>query len=143
VDPDIPGNRVGENNTQLFSWYWPGDDESILPIVTSIVDMTILSFVNAAIASLPDPSEKIRKLCGCLEEPIVDSGLYARNVTSIFDSNPAAGWVKAAMKLSNLTLCCVVYRGHKPMGQMVPRCLCMVAAATFLWMTSSHLQPRI
>jgi len=26
---------------------------------------------------------------------------------------------------------------------MVPRCLCVVATATFLWMTSSHLQPRI
>ena len=41
VDPDIAGMRVGESNTQVFSWHWPGDDESILPIVTSIVDMTI------------------------------------------------------------------------------------------------------
>jgi len=32
VDADIAGKRVGENNTQLFSWHWPGDDESILPI---------------------------------------------------------------------------------------------------------------
>jgi len=59
VDPDIGVKRVGENNTQLFSWHWPGDDESILPIVTSIVDTTILSIVNAAIASLPDSSRKI------------------------------------------------------------------------------------
>jgi hypothetical protein len=50
---------VGETNTQLFSWYWPGDDESIFPIVTSIVDTTILSIVNAAISGLPDPSRKI------------------------------------------------------------------------------------
>jgi hypothetical protein len=45
VDPDIAGKRVGENNTQRLSWHWPGDDESILLIVTSIVDTTILSIV--------------------------------------------------------------------------------------------------
>ena len=116
VDPDIAGKRVGENNTQLFSWHWPGDDESILPIVTSIVDMTILSIVNAAIAGLPDPSRKIRELWGCLEEPNGDGGPYARNVTPIFDNNTAAGWVKAAMKLSNPTLFCVVYRGQQADG---------------------------
>ena len=116
VDPDIAGKRVGENNTQLFSWHWPGDDESILPIVTSIVDMSILSIVNAAIAGLPDPSRKIRELWGCLEEPNGDGGPYARNVTPIFDNNTAAGWVKAAMKLSNPTLFCVVYRGQQADG---------------------------
>jgi len=62
VDPDIPGKRVGENHTQLFSWHWPADDESILPIVTSIVDIIILSIVNAAIPSLRDPRWKIREL---------------------------------------------------------------------------------
>jgi hypothetical protein len=41
VDLDIAGKRVGENNTQLFAWHWPGDDESTLPIVTSIVDAAI------------------------------------------------------------------------------------------------------
>ena len=30
-----------------------------------------------------------------------------------------------------------------PTAQLVPRCLCVVAPATYLWMTSSHLQPRI
>jgi len=59
VDPDIAGKRVGENNTQLFSSHWLGDDESMLPIVTSIVDTTILSMVSAAIAGLPDPSWNI------------------------------------------------------------------------------------
>jgi len=97
VDPDIAGKRVGENNTQLFSWHWPGDDASILPIVTSIVDTTILSIVNAAIAGLPDPSWIIREHWGCLEEPIGDGGPYARNVTPIFDNNTAAGWVKVAI----------------------------------------------
>jgi len=116
VDPDIAGKRVGENNTQLFSWHWPGDDESILPIVTSIVDTTILSIVNAAIASLPDPSRKIRELWGYLEEPNGDGGPYARKVTPIFDNNTAAGWVKAAMKLSNPTVFCVVYRGQQADG---------------------------
>jgi len=41
VDPNIAGMRVGENNTHLFSWHWPGDDESIRSIGTSIVDTTI------------------------------------------------------------------------------------------------------
>jgi len=59
VDPDIAGMRLGETNTQLFSWYWPGDDESVLPMVTSIVDTTILSMVNAANIGLLDPSPKI------------------------------------------------------------------------------------
>jgi hypothetical protein len=113
VDPDIARKRVGENNTQLFSWQWPGDDESILPIVTSIVDTTILSIVNAAITSLPDPSQKIRELWGCLEEPNADGGPYARNVTPIFDNNTAAGCVKAAMKLSNPPLVSVVYHGQQ------------------------------
>jgi hypothetical protein len=59
VNPDIAGKSVGKNNTQLFSWQWPGDGELILPIFTSIVDFTIVSIVNAAIAGLPDPSRKI------------------------------------------------------------------------------------
>ena len=116
VDPDIAGKRVGENNTQLFSWHWPGDDESILPIVTSIVGTTILSIVNAAIAGLPDPRRKIRELWGCLEEPTGDGGLYARNVTPIIDNNTAAGRVKVAIKWSNPTLFCVVYRRQQADG---------------------------
>jgi len=56
VDPDIAWKRVGEHNTQQFSWYCPGDDESILPIVTSIIDTTILSIVDPAIPDPPDPS---------------------------------------------------------------------------------------
>jgi hypothetical protein len=113
VDPDFAGKKVGENNTQPFSWHWPGDDESILPIVTSIIDTTILSIVNAATLHLPDPSRKIQELWGCLEKPNGDGGPYARNVTPIFDNNPAARWVKVAMKFSNQMLCCVVYRGQQ------------------------------
>jgi len=66
VDPYIAGKRAAENNTELFSWHWPWDDESILPIVTSNFDTTILSMVNAAIARLPDPSRQIRQLWGYL-----------------------------------------------------------------------------
>jgi len=116
VDSDIARKRVGENNTQLFSWHWPGDDESILPIVTSIVNTTISSIVNAAIAGLPDPSREIRQLWGCLEEPDGGGGPYARNDTPIFDNNTAAGCVKAVIKLSNPTLFCVVYRGLQADG---------------------------
>jgi len=115
-DPDIGGKRVGENNTQLFSWHWPGDDESILPILTSIVDTTILSIVNAAIAGLPDPSRKIREVWGYLEEPNGDGGPCARNFTPMINNNNAAGWVKAAMILSNPRLFCVIYRGQQADG---------------------------
>jgi hypothetical protein len=59
VDSDIAGKRVGENNTQLFPWHWPGHDESIVPIVTSIVNMSILSIVNVAISCYPDTGQKI------------------------------------------------------------------------------------
>jgi len=111
VDPDIAGMRLGEFDTQLFSWDWHGDDESILAIVTSMVDMTILPIVNAAIASLWDPSPKIRALWGCWEQPNGHGGLYARNVTPIFDNNTAAGWVEVGMNSSNPTLFCVVHCG--------------------------------
>jgi len=110
ADPNIAEKRVGENNTQLFSLHWPVDYESI---VTSIVDSTILSIVNVVIAGLPDPSRRIQDLCSCLEEPNGDGGLYTHNVTSIFDNNTAARWGKVAMKLSNPTLFCVVYRGQQ------------------------------
>ena len=113
VDPNIAGKRVGENNAQLFSWHWPGDDEPILPIVTSIVNTTILSIVNAAMAGLPDPSQKIREIWGRQEEPDGDGSLYACNVTPIFDYNSAARWVKVAIKLSNPMLFGVVYRGQQ------------------------------
>jgi len=58
VDPDIAGKRVGDNS-QVVSWHWPGEGELILPMVTSIVDTTSLSIVNAAIAGLQDPSWKL------------------------------------------------------------------------------------
>jgi len=81
VDPDIAGKRVGENNTQLFSRHWPGDDESIPRIVTSIVDTTILSIMNANIPGQPDPRRKIRELCSSQEELDGDGGPYAHNFT--------------------------------------------------------------
>jgi len=116
VDPDIAGKRVGENNTQLFSWHWPGDDESILLIVTSIVDTTILSIVNGAIPGLPDPSRNIREFWACLEEPTGDGGPYPHDITPIFNKNTAAGWVKTAMKLSNPMHFCVVDPGQQADG---------------------------
>ena len=112
VDPDCAVKMVGDNNTQLCIWDWPEDNGSILPIVTSIVDTTIVSIINTAIAGLPDPSWQIREIWGCLEEPNGDGGPYSLNVTPIFHINAAAGWVKAVMKVSNPTLFCVVYRGQ-------------------------------
>jgi len=90
VDPDIAGKRVGENNIQLLSWHWPADDELILPIVTSLIDTTILSILNAMIPSMQNPSRKFRLLSSCQEEPNGDGGSYTCNVTPIFDNNTAA-----------------------------------------------------
>jgi hypothetical protein len=113
VDPNIAGKRVGEINTQLFSQDWPGDNESILPIVTAIVDGTIFSMVNAAITGLPDPSRKIPELWHFLEEPNEHGGRYAHHLTTNFDNDTAARWVKAAMILSNPTLFRIVHRGQQ------------------------------
>jgi hypothetical protein len=107
---------VGENNTQLFSWHWPGDDELKLLIVISIVDMTVFSNVNSAFAGLPDTSQKIRELWGCVEEPNGDGGPYVRNVTPILSNNTAAGWINVAMKLSSPTHFCIVYCGEQADG---------------------------
>jgi len=111
VDRDIAGKRVGENNTQLFWWHWPGDVEFILLTFTSIIDITILSIVCAAIARLPDSSQPIQGRWGFWEMPDGDGGQYAHNGTPIFDNNTAAGWVKVAMKWSNPKLFSFVYHG--------------------------------
>jgi len=109
VDPDIAGIRVGENNTQLFSLHWPGVDESILLIVTSIVDMTILSMVIAPIDILADPSQTIHELWDCWMEANGHGGLHTSNVTPNFDINTAAWWVKVTMKFNNPLLLCNGY----------------------------------
>jgi hypothetical protein len=93
VDSDIAGKRVGEFDTQVVSWHWPGAVELILPIVTSIIDKSIFLIIHAAFASQPHPSWKIWKLCGCPVEQNGDGCLYAGNVTPFFDKNTAPGWV--------------------------------------------------
>jgi len=113
VDPDIAGNRVGQIITQLFSLHWPGDDKSILQIVTSIIDMTIFAFVNAALTGVPDTSAKIRYRWGFQKESNGDSGQHACNVTPNIDNNTAAGWVQVAMQWINPMLFCVTYPGQQ------------------------------
>lgn len=61
MDPEVSGKSVDEYHAQLFIWYWPGHDELILWIVTSVVDNTILSFMESVIADLPDPSLIVRQ----------------------------------------------------------------------------------
>jgi len=90
VDPDIAGKSVGEINIQLFSWHWPGDDESMVQIVTSFIDTTTLSIVNSAISGPPGPSWTIRELWRCREEPNGDGGPQACNVAPTFDNNTAS-----------------------------------------------------
>jgi len=72
--------------------------------------------VNAAIAGLRDPRTTIREHWGSLEECNRDGGPYAPNVTPILHKNTAARWAKAAMKISNPTLFCVVYCGQQADG---------------------------
>jgi len=86
-----------------------------------IIDPTIWSIVNAAIAGLSGRSQKIRELWGCLEEPNANGGLYARNVTPIFDNNTATRWVWVAMKFSNSMLSCVIYHDQQADSKEVPR----------------------
>jgi len=71
--------------------------------------MTILPMINAPICSLPDPSRRMQELWGSQEEHNGDRGPYSHDVTPFFDNNTAAGWVKAAMKLHNPILLCIVY----------------------------------
>jgi len=113
VDSDIARNRVGENSTQPFRWQWHRNEESILPIVTLIVDTNISSIMNAALAGLAVRSQKIRECWGCREEPHVDGGLYHRNVTAIFNNITTAGSVKTVMKLYNTIPFCLVYCGQQ------------------------------
>lgn len=70
MDPDIAGMRVGENNSQLCSWHWPGDDESILLTVTSFVNTTIVSIMSAAIAGLPDPTRQSESSGSAVRSPM-------------------------------------------------------------------------
>lgn len=58
VDPNVAAKKVDGNISLLFSWHWPGYDELRLSIVTSIIDMSIMSFMSAAIADLPECSQK-------------------------------------------------------------------------------------
>ena len=76
------------------------------------MDTTILLIVNPPIFGLPDPSQKVRKLWGCQEEPNGDGGPYDPNATPIFDNNTAAGRAKGVTKSSNLTRFWVVFHGQ-------------------------------
>jgi hypothetical protein len=87
--------------------------ESILRIITSIINTMTLSIVNAAMASLRDRSRKIREFWGCLKEPNGVDGRYARNVTPILDNDTTAGWVQVAIKIRNPFLVSVIYHGEQ------------------------------
>ena len=110
---DIAGKGVGENNTQLFALNWPGDEESILRIVTTIVDMTILSIGNSTITSLPVHCQKIRDGRGFWEESNGDGGQHTWNNTPTININTAAGWAKAGWELNNTELFSVVHLGQQ------------------------------
>jgi len=97
---------------EVFSWHRPGDNESIVPILTSIIDATIVSTVNTAIPGLPYPSWKIWELWGYREEPNGDGGPHSHDVTTIFDNNTPARWVEVALNLHHATRFCIVYRGQ-------------------------------
>jgi len=140
IGPNITGKRVGVIHTDQFSWHWPGDDESILTILVSIVDMTILSTVNSAIAGFPDTSWNIQEQWGCWEKSDADCGQYAQNGTPMFNNNSAARWVMVAIIMKHPTLFQLLIVANEAMGHLVPSCLCLVAVATNFWMTSSYFR---
>jgi len=143
VDSDVAGKTVGGNNTQLLAWQWPGDDDLILRIVTSIVDTTIGLIMKASIADLKDPCRTFPQLRGCQEPPNGGCGLHMSNVTPILDNHNAAGRVWVAMKLNNTTHFYICIMDNKLTAQVVPRRQCMVATASSLWMRSCHPQRGI
>lgn len=110
VHPEVAGKSVGEYHAQLVIWYWPGHDESMLWIVTSVIHTTIFSFMTSVIADLPDPSWTVRQHWSCLEKPHWDVGHKDLDVNRTCDDNPAVEWVHAVMNLNNPThvgkLCC-------------------------------------
>jgi len=110
---DTAGKQVGENNTQLFSWQWPEDDEMLLPIITTIVNTTTLSIVNAVVTGLPDCSLNVTEPWGSRVKGNRNGHLRAHNGTLIFDINTAARWVKVRMNLINPMLFCVVYHSQQ------------------------------
>jgi hypothetical protein len=116
VDPDHSGKWVGENNTQLLPWHRFGDDESILLIVTSIVHTIMLSIVNCAIDSLPDPSRMISELWGCQEERNRECGGHACNVAPICDNSTSAQWAMLATPWSNPIHFCFIYHSEQANG---------------------------
>jgi len=116
VDPNIPRMSVGETNMHLFWYHGSVDDDSILLIMTSILNITIHSIKNNVIAGLSDPSRIIEELCGCRKKPNWDDILHTHNVTPIFHNNTAARWVNAAKKLHNSMLFCVVCRSQRTSG---------------------------
>lgn len=97
VHPELAAMRAAEMNTQPLPWHWPWDDESIFLIHTLIINIAMMSIVNAAVASLPHPSQEIQELWGCREAPDGSGGPHASSVTPIFNNISAARWVQAAM----------------------------------------------
>jgi len=77
------------------------------------------------------------------QQPNGDSSSHTPDVTPILGNKTAAGSVKAAMYFNNRILFEWFIVANNLTVHLVPRHLCMMASATFLWMTSSHLQARI
>jgi len=108
VDPNIAGMRVGNNNTRLCSGHQLAEDETILLIVTWIVHIPSLSILNTAMAGLRDPSQTIKDLWGCSEEPNADGGPHTRNVSPFIYNNTAGRCVKGAMTFNDPTIVYIV-----------------------------------
>jgi len=121
----VTSKRVGQNNPQRIPWCWPGDGELILLIVTSIVDTSILSIMNPAIAGLPNPRWKIGELWDSWEQRNGDGSLSACHIPPICDHHTAAGWANLAMNVCNLKQCCVSCSGQQAniiSGTQTPMC---------------------
>jgi hypothetical protein len=74
VHSNVVRKRVGENNTQEFSRNWPADEKSIRLMVISMINTTILSIMNTAIASGPAQCWLFGVLWGCQKEANASGG---------------------------------------------------------------------
>jgi len=82
--------KVSGPKSHIVQWHSPQNDYSILQIVISIVNMTILSIVHAAMARRSNSSRNIDELLGCQQEPTGNGVWHVHNVNPIFNNNSAA-----------------------------------------------------
>ena len=103
-----------------FTYFWPPNDDSHVPTITSITrvqaEQTMQALAASAVANMPNPDREIRSIWGVTEE----GGVYAPRKEKVFliDSDEAVkGWLVWTSNLVEPTIF-VVYR--RPSGDPRP-----------------------